>query len=98
MPRIGYVPLEPLCYPTSLFDLNRPPQLLLVMAIPHTLELDTAPGWQSPTFVRHALDSPWVESRVDVLVVAVSIVVKHFLPIVCRVPPLATWKWPMPST
>ncbi len=60
------------------------------MTIPHTLELNAALAWQSLIFVHHALDSPWVESRMDVLVVAVSIVVKTFLPIVRRVPPLAT--------
>ena len=49
-------------------------------------------------FVRHALDSPWAESRVDVLAVAVSIVVKHFLLIVCRVSASATQDWPIPFT
>ena len=53
------------------------------MTIPHTLELDTATEWQSPVFVRYALDSPWVGSRMDMLVVAVPIEVKHFLQVVC---------------
>ena len=35
--------------------------------------------------MRHALDSPWVESRMDVLVVVVSIMVRHILPIICEV-------------
>ncbi len=47
-------------------------------------------------FVRHALDSPWVESRMDVLVVSVSVMDGRFLPIVCEVPTLATQKWPIP--
>ncbi len=66
--------------------------------MPRTLELDIAPGRRTPIFVRHALDSPWVESRMDVLVDAVPIVVGHFLPIACEVPPLAAQKWPIPST
>ncbi len=41
---------------------------------------------QVPAFVRHALDSPWVESRVDVLVVVVSIVVGQFRLVICEVP------------
>ena len=49
-------------------------------------------------FVRHALDPPWVESSMDVLVVAVPIMVRHFLPIACEAPPLAAQKWPIPPT
>ncbi len=67
------------------------------MTIPHALELDTAPEGQFPNFVRYALASPWVESRMDVLVAAVSIVVKHFLLIACRVPTLVNRKYPIPS-
>ena len=50
------------------------------------MELNTAPRWQPPIFVRHALDSPWVESRMDVLVVAVPIMVGHFQPVICEDP------------
>ena len=41
-------------------------------------------------FVRHALRSPWVESRMDVLAVAISVVEGRFLPIVCEVLTLVT--------
>ncbi len=69
-----------------------------MLTIPLTLKLGGASGCQPPIFVRHALDCPRVESRVDVLVVAASIVVGHFRPIVCEVPTLATQKWPIPIT
>ncbi len=66
-------------------DLHR---LLPLLAIPITLKLDGVPGCQPPTFVCDALDSPWVEPRVEVLDVAVLIVVGHFQMIVCKVPTL----------
>ncbi len=68
------------------------------MAIPLTLKLDAVPEGQLTMFVRHALDSPWVESRMDVLAAAVSVVDGHFLPIVCEAPILVTQKWPTPFT
>ena len=76
----------------------RPPQFLPLLTIPLTLELDAIPGCRPTMIVHHALDSPWAESSMDVLAVAVPIVVKHFLPIVCRVPASATQEWPIPST
>ena len=85
--------------PTQVFSVareiegttNHPPE-----TIPHILKLEGAPGCQPPVFVRHALDSPWVESRVDVLVVTASVLVEHLLPIVCEVPTLTIQKWPIP--
>ncbi len=68
------------------------------MVIPLTLELNTAPGCQPSIFVRHAPDSPWVESRMDVLVAAVSVVAKQFLPIVSEAPTPAYQRWPIPFT
>ena len=49
-------------------------------------------------FVRHALDFPWVESRMDVLVVTVSVVDGRFLPTVCEVPTLVAQEWSIPFT
>ncbi len=54
------------------------------MTIPHIMELSTAPRLQPPIFVRHALDSPWVESRMDVLVAAVPVMVGYFQPVICE--------------
>ncbi len=51
--------------------------------------MDGIPTCQVLAFVRHALDSPWVESRVDVLAVTVSIVVRHFRPVICELPKVA---------
>ncbi len=74
------------------------PQLLPLLTIPRILKLDGAPGCQPPVVVRHALDSPRVESRVDVLAVAASVVVENFLPVVCDLPTLTIQKWPIPCT
>ena len=73
-----------------------PPRLPLLLTIPLTLDIDSVPGCQPPIFVRHALNALWVELRVDVLVVAVSIVVGYFQPIACEVQTLSVYKWPIP--
>ncbi len=42
--------------------------------------------------------TPHFESRMDVLVVAVSVVAGHFLPIAGEMPTLVTQNWPIPFT
>ena len=77
--RIGSGHRRSWCAPTAYSILSpEPPELLALPAKPLTLKFDLAPGCQPPIFVRHALDSPWVESRVDGLAVAVSSLVGHF--------------------
>ncbi len=58
-----------------------------VLTIPLTLKTDDRPTSKVLAFVRHALDSPWVESRVDVLTTAVSIEAGYFRPVICEDPP-----------
>ncbi len=78
------------CAPPIYSSLSEgPSRSLPVSTIPLTLKMDGVPTCQVLTFVRHALDSPWVESRVDVLTIAVPIVVGHFRPTICEHPPPA---------
>ncbi len=75
------------------------PQSLLLLTIPRISKTNSASRHYSPTFVRHAVDSPRVESRLDVLGVAASAVVEHFQP-VNQEPPISapeTGLYPSPK-
>ena len=84
VPRDGYATLELPWRPIGLFNLRSraTPAPFNADDTPHWL--DSASGCQPSTFVRPALDSPRVDSRVDVLVVAVFVVVGHFRSIFLR--------------
>ena len=97
--RLGYATLEPPCYPTSLFDLKCETTITLATDddTPH-FGARYHPGMAMPHLRAPCAGFPMGQSRMDVLVVAVFIVVKYFLLIICGVPTPVTRKWPIPST